>query len=262
MDNKIDIKTELNSDEYKREVQRLVTTRESLFHCLLFCLMNASRDGVSHKDNFFLRMIDDIIQSSTSIELLAREGVTNTCKRELRYLLEVSIKSCFIVNSFSGKTFELQIEEYNKLLDSSNINPINTLKLGYLKDGVDKLFLTDVKKMYGYLSNYTHSTSYQITERLNRVQNGRSIGYEGISELKDLNDSIERVFSYVLVFIFHSVAQYVVGDYLVESNGDSINWHFNQSKYINIIDGEFDYKHERKSKLNELKQKREKYTKF
>lgn len=116
--------------------------------------------------------------------------------------------------------------------------------------------------MYGYLSNYTHSTTYQITERLNRVQIGRSIGYEGISELRDLNDSIEHVFSYVLVFIFHSVAQYVVGDYLVETNGDAINWYFNQLKYINIIDGEFDYKFERQNKLKELKRRRKEYTRF
>lgn len=54
------------------------------------------RDGVNNKNNFFLRLIDDITQSTISIEILPKEGIINTCKRELRYLLELAIKATFI----------------------------------------------------------------------------------------------------------------------------------------------------------------------
>lgn len=258
----IDIDKELNSEEYKDELYRLVKMRKSILYCLLFCYMNASRDGISNKKNFFLRMIDDITQSITSIEVLVKEGIINTCKRELRYLLEVAIKCCLIVNKNSKKDFEEQLEEYEKLLNSSNINPINVLNFNYLKNSVDEEFKTDVKRTYGHLSKYTHSTTHQIEERLSRAQNGRTIGYEGIEELKELNNNVEKVFSYVIVLIFHSVAQYVVGDFLVESDGSSNKWYFNQSKYINIIDSEFDYKAERKDILEKLKQQRIERTKF
>ncbi|MFD0992017.1 hypothetical protein [Tenacibaculum geojense] len=223
--------------------------------------MNSARDGVSGERNFFLRMIDDILQSVISIEILAKEGISNTCRRELRYLIELSIKSCLIVNNTTKQSFEDQIDEYEKLLNSSNINPINTLKFFYLKDKEEE-FKTETKRLYGYLCKYSHSSSHQIRERLAKAEIGRTIGYEGIQELRELNNDIEKVLAIVSVMIFHSVAQYVVGDFLVEPNGETVNWYFNQSKYINMIDAEFDYKHERQSILEKLKKDRIERVKF
>jgi hypothetical protein len=254
--NQTKIDEELNSEFYRQELMRLVEMRKSIINCLLFCYMNSSRDGVSGERNFFLRMIDDIIQSVISIEIIAKEGVSNTCRRELRYLLELSIKSCLIVKNTSGKTFEEQISEYESLLNSSNINPINSLHFGYLKPNNEEEFKTDVKRLYGYLSKYSHSSSHQILERLSKAKRGRTIGFEGIQELQELNNDMERVFAIVLVMIFHSVAQYVVGDFMVEPNGETKEWYFNRSKYISLIDEQFDYKHERKSIISELKAER------
>lgn len=253
---KVKIEEELNSDEYKNEWNRLVEMRKSITYFLSFCYMNSVRDGVSDERNFFLRMIDDITQSVISIEIIAKEGVLNTCRRELRYLVELSIKSCLIVNNTTKQTFEEQIDEYEKLLNSSNINPINSLSFGYLKPDNEEQFKTEVKRLYGYLCKYSHSSSHQIHERLARAQMGRTIGFEGVQELKELNNEIEKVFSVVLVMIFHSVAQYVVGDFMVEPSGETVNWYFNKSKYISVIDRQFDYKHERQSILSKLKAER------
>lgn len=259
--NKSKIQEELNSEEYKEEWNRLLDMRKSIFYCLSFCYVNSARDGVSGKRNFFLRMIDDILQSVMSIEIIAKEGISNTCRRELRYLIELSIKSCLIVNNTSKQNFEDQIDEYQKLLNSSNINPINSLSFSYLKDKEDE-FKTETKRLYGYLCKYSHSSSFQIKERLAKAEIGRTIGYEGIEELRKLNNDIEKVFAIVLVMIFHSVAQYVTGDFLVEPNGETVSWYFNQSKYISIIDEEFDYKHERQSILEKLKKDRIERVKF
>lgn len=253
---KVKIDEELSSDEYKNEWNRLVEMRKSITYCLAFCYMNSVRDGVSGDRNFFLRMIDDITQSVISIEIIAKEGVLNTCRRELRYLIELSIKSCLIVNNTTKQTFEEQIDEYEKLLNSSNINPINSLSFAYLKPDNEEQFKTEVKRLYGYLCKYSHSSSHQIRERLARAQMGRTIGFEGVQELKELNNDIEKVFAVVLVMIFHSVAQYVVGDFMVEPSGETVNWYFNKSKYISIIDQQFDYKHERQSILSKLKAQR------
>lgn len=253
---KAKIDEELNSDAYKDEWNRLLELRKSITDCLLFCCGNSIRDGVSGDRNFFLRMIDDITQSVVSIEIIAKEGILNTCRRELRYLIELSIKSCLIVNNTTKNTFEEQIDEYEKLLNSSNINPINSLTFSYLQPDHEDEFKTQVKRLYGYLSKYSHSSSHQIRERLTRVQIGRTIGFEGVQELKELNDDIEKVFAIVLVMIFHSVAPYVVGDFMVEPNGETVNWYFNKSKYISIIDQQFDYKHERQSILPRLKTER------
>ncbi len=245
------INNELNSEEYKREWRRLIEMRKSIIACLAFCYMNSARDGSSGGRNFFLRMIDDIIQSIISIEINANNGIVNTCRREARYLVELSIKSYFIVTNNTKITFEQQIDEYEKLLDSSNINPINTLSFHYLT-GHEEEFKMYVKRLYGYLCMYSHSSSYQIRERLTRAEAGRTIGFEGVQELHKLNNDIEKVFSTVIVMIFHSVAPYVTADFLVEPNGETIDWYFNKSKFICLIDQQFDYKSERQSILADL----------
>ncbi|HEY1055796.1 MAG TPA: hypothetical protein VGE24_11690 [Emticicia sp.] len=250
---KTKIDEELNSDAYKDEWRRLIEMRKSIIYCLSFCYTNSVRDGVSGERNFFLRMLDDITQSVISIEIISKEGIMNTCRRELRYLIELSIKSCLIVNNTSKHVFEEQIKEYEKLLSSSNINPINSLSFSYFQPDYEDEFKTEVKRIYGYLCKYSHSSSHQILERLRRAKIGRTMGFEGVQELKELNKDVERVYAVVLVMIFHSIAQYVVGDFMVEPNGQTVSWYFNRSKYINIIDQQFDYKHERQSILPKLK---------
>ena len=256
--NKTDnLNKELNSVEYKNAWSQFQTMRNCLLHCLLFSYHNTIRDGISDKSNFFLRMVDDITQSTISIETLAKEGITNTCKRELRYLVELAIKATIITRANTKTDINEQIAEYKDLLNSSNINPFNKLKLDYFNEQDEKEFKTEVKKTYGLLSNFTHASAEQISERISRALNGKSVGFEGVEELRDLNKLIEKVFSQVIVFIFNAVPQYVVGDYLVESNGDINNWYFKKSRYISLIDETFDYKHERQNKLEKLKTERQ-----
>ncbi len=50
--------------------------------------------------------------------------------------------------------------------------------------------------------------------------------------------------------------EWIVADYIVETDGTTRNFYFNQSKYINNIDKSFDYKHERKAILESLEKKR------
>lgn len=257
MNKRKEIDKELNSIEYKTAWQQFQTMRNCLLHCLIFSYHNTIRDGISDKTNFFLRMVDDISQSTISIETLAKEGITNTCKRELRYLIELALKATIITKSSTKKEINAQIEEYKDLLNSSNINPINRLHLDFFNDQDANEFKTEVKKTYGLLSNFTHASADQISERVSRAMNGKSIGFEGIEELQSLNKFVEKVFSQVIVFIFNAVPKYVVGDYLVESNGNINNWYFKKSKYITLIDETFDYKHERQNKLERLKIERQ-----
>ena len=258
---KEELNEELDSEDYKIELDRLYIMRGSIIQCLLFCYHNSIRDGISHERNFFLKMIDDISQSIISINILAKEGISNTCLRELRYLIEVGIKSCFIVTNSNKKTFVEQVNEYEKLLNSSNINQINTLNFYYFENCSED-FKTEVKKLYGFLSKYTHASSHQLLERLERNSTGRPIGYEGTRELNELNNMIEKVYSVVIVLIFHSVAQYVPGDFLVEENGKTIDWYFTKSKYVSLIDEKFDYKHERQQILKELADERKRRIAF
>lgn len=107
--------------------------------------------------------------------------------------------------------------------------------------------------MYGEMCSYVHLTPHQITERLYLAQEGRYMGFEGVNELKQLNDEVSKVYSYVIVHLFHSIPVWVVGDLLVNGDGTSYDWYFNKSRYIAEIDSRFDYKVERKKNLEEIR---------
>ena len=105
-------------------------------------------------------------------------------------------------------------------------------------------------------------TSEQISSRIFFIEAGRSIGNESAEDLANINSFLERIYAVSIIFMMHGVPDYVTGDWLVESDGSSNSWYFSASKFIASIDQQFDYKHERKSKLDEIKEKREMNTRF
>ncbi len=62
--------------------------------------------------------------------------------------------------------------------------------------------------------------------------------------------------------LFHSVPEYVAGDWLVEANGSTANWVFTESRFIAGIDSHFDYKHERQENLSAIKAARKNAVRF
>ncbi|MGE6229884.1 hypothetical protein [Paenibacillus chitinolyticus] len=248
------LEQELNSEEYNTEWEKHENINKSMITCLSIIFMNFGRDRDNHQKNFFIRVVDDIMHSSVAIKMLASEGMRNTCRRELRFLIELSIKACFVSQQFSKSTFEEQINEYEKQLKSTNISLINDINF-YLLGSLDNqsTFKQDTKRMYGEMCSYVHLTPHQITERLYLAQEGRYMGFEGVNELKQLNEEVSKVYSYVIVHLFHSIPVWVVGDLLVNGDGSSYDWYFNKSRYIAEIDSRFDYKAERKQDLEEIR---------
>jgi len=85
----VDINEEMNSDQYKNEESRLIDLTNSLMSCLLFTSMNCSRNAEMSGKHLFLFIIDDIFQSVVGIKMLVSEGIRNSVRRELRFLLEI-----------------------------------------------------------------------------------------------------------------------------------------------------------------------------
>ena len=245
------IKKELESPDYLEQLQKHEVIWRSLGMYLSFCKMNFSRAGDIAKRNFFLRVVDDFMQSIVAINFLSREGIHHTCRRELRYLLELSVKACLISQKSDkdASSFEDQIKDHNKILKKSDFNLINAIEFKLLTAKAAEEFKEDVKKMYGVLSAYSHSTPFQVSERLAREQAGRTIGYEGTDELRELNEHAQLTYSYIATLLAHAIEEWVLGDFLVERNGESNSWHFRKSKYIAMLDERFDYKHERQENL-------------
>ena len=223
----------------------------SLTNYLVFCKLDFSRGGDVAKRNFFTRVMDDLIQSVVAIKYLSDQGIHNTCRRELRYSLELSVKACLIskMSNSIALSFEQQIDEYKAILKKSDLNLINAIELSLLAESAAKELKSEIKRNYGILSRYSHATPFQVSERLEKEKFGITIGFEGEAEMKELNGHAELIYSYIIMLFAHAIPEWVVGDFLVESDGGRNQWYFKRSKYVSMLDERFDYKHERQRSL-------------
>lgn len=249
---KPNMEQEMESPEYKAEYERHLSILNSFLRAMVFIRLNCSRSADLKSKLFCLSVIDDLLQSLVAIKCLSDDGIRNSCRRELRYIIELSIKACFISQKESSKSTEEQIVEFRNALKSTNISMINDISFHFFDEPQKELFIAYTKRLYGMLCLYVHSSPQQMEERITLDKIGRSIGYEGTNELRELDDEISNVLLSVLVLFFHAIPQRCVGDYIVESNGYTTSTYYSKYKFFAIIDEYFDYKSARQDKLEEL----------
>lgn len=243
-----DVEIELESEEYKTEYQRSINIFNDFLHFYGFTMLYLSKENKL----FWRFMFDNIMQSLVAIRHLLTEGMNNPCRREMRYLVELSIKSCVISQKHSSESIDEQLALYRELLKSTNISMMNDINFYFFDERLKGEFVTEVKQTYGRLCNYVHLTPAQIKERFMLDASGRIIGHEGTQDLFELNNELENVILYLIIFLFHSVPTYCVGDYIVEKNGDMVQMYLKKSKYIKRVDEYFDYKYECQVRLDEI----------
>ncbi len=243
-------------DALRPHIQEVELICQSFLHALAFVFADTRRDPSFDENHMLFYVLDDYLQSLVAIPLLVQEGIHNTCRRELRFVLEMSIKLCGVQQQGYDLDAPTKLSKLSRTLDSTNISMQKDFSLGLLPEDECSGLYSEVGRVHGETSRYVHLTAAQISERISMVDQGRTAGRESPSDIISLSKLISRSLACSLVFLFHSVPEYVVADLLVEHDGASHDWHFSASKYIAHIDEHFDYKHERQESLAEIKQKR------
>ena len=240
----------------KKPIKQNKTICREFIYGIQFITLNTSRDP-NYTDNHLLSyLLYEYLQSIVSIESLVEEGIHNPCKRELRFILEMSLKLCYIQQKNYNSDINTKLESFKDILNSSNISIKKEINLSLIPKDEWGNFNQDVGRVYGKSSDYVHLSHDQIIERIELVDQGNIPGKESPGEITDLNDFIITCLSLSIVFLLHSVPEYVVEDLFVEPDGSSINWHLSKSKYIAYIDERYDYKHKRKDNLEKIKKER------
>lgn len=229
-----------------------------LTHGIWFIANDAGRDPLYWTQHLLAYVAQDVLQSANAIPLLASNGLLDTARRELRFILEASIKICYVQQADPSSPILEKIQRFEDVLDSRKISVKKDLNLYLLSEVGRPWFGTEVGRLYGRGSEYTHLTSTQIRERIRVVDAGRTAGNENADDVRDVHDLVFRTLAVSLVFLLHAVPEYVAGDLLVESDGSSHDWLFARSRWIASIDAYFDYKTERQARLVEIQQTRAK----
>lgn len=223
-----------------------------------FCILDTARDLNFHDNHLLSFLNQDILETLTGVLVHVKEGIHTPAIRESRYLLELSIKLTYIQQKNYTMSIDEKLSIFYKFLKSTNITPMKEIDLNYLDTKSAKNFLSDVGQLYGESSRFVHVTPDSIKYRRERVENDRMLGNESDEDLKSLNDLLQKIYASSIVLISHSIPQYVIGDWHVNSSGELKNWYYMKSKYIAEIDSTLDYKHERKEILERIQAERRK----
>lgn len=248
------------SSEIPEHLKEQIEHTELLMHEFLtglkFISDDTARDPGYMDSHMLSYAAQDYLQSAIALPMLVQEGIHNVGRRELRFILEMSIKICRIQQQEYRTKIAEKLDQLKATIDSTNISMQKQLDLSLLPEGQRPAFIEEVGRLYGQTSGYVHWSTAQILERIAMVDDGRFAGKESAEDIQSFNQLIARGMAASLVFLFHSVPQYVAGDLLVQSDGDSLVWSFSASQYIAHIDEHFDYKHERQANLDDIKKRR------
>lgn len=242
-----------------RDTQRIVA---SYLDAMSFIIGDTRRDPKYAETHLLFFLAQDFLQSAVSLVSLSMEGLITVAKRELRFLIESSIKLCFVQQKNYGSTVAEKLIEFEKELSSQRISIKDNLDLGMLPEPLRAAFTEEAGRLYGLTSSYVHLTPGQIQERIASMEAGRTAGLESAQDVEELNALIARCLGASLTLVLHSVPQYVAGDWLVNHDGSSASTYFLGSRFIAGIDAHFDYKHERQKDLARIAAERASRVRF
>ncbi len=193
------------------------------------------------------------------MELATRPTTANRSSRlsrglrdTLTFLLESSVKIAHVQQRGYVSTVEEKLDAFVKDLSSQSISIIKQIDLSLLPESERDAFKEEFGRLYGLTSNFVHLNPMQILQSIEAARAGITAGQERPADMLELNRITERVMASSLVLLFHSVPEWVAGDWLVEGDGASVDWYFTKSRFIAAMDSSFDYKHERQSTLGEI----------
>ncbi|HTR88028.1 MAG TPA: hypothetical protein VMI56_26330 [Reyranella sp.] len=263
---KIDIENEKKQSEheklrstesYRAEIARLDACLHTFIGTLKLCMFAATRHDLLAHHSFFLRMLDEFGASAISASFSIREGTINSARRELRYMLELAVQALYVDQNTGTATFDkrLLFFERNSNVKNSSVANIRDLSLVMLKEQ-QPVFHKYVVGAWAQATKYAHPTPQQITDNLALRERGIAIGFESTDQLRECINEVFRAETIVIALLFHALGPSFTGDLLVDCIDDQDGWPFHSSEFIAKIDEYFDYKFERKEKLEIIKERR------
>lgn len=231
------------SDEFKAQKKYFIRMTNDSSLLLRVAFAYSIRANDFSKNSLSVQSTDDLAQSILACSYLYDEGLLTPIKRELRYIIESSIKYLYADQQTQGKSLEEKIEFLESL--SSSIDIRKELKLSALHNDDAKLLISELNDAYKECCAYVHVSPRQVSERLAQRERGGALGYETTDELRKLNKLIFRVYDMAIALYFHGYDLSMTGDLFVGALDDIPKWSFHKGKYVSTVSAYFDYKHER-----------------
>ena len=191
--------------------------------------------------------VDDVLETVVAIPLLVEQGIFNSARRELRYLLESLVKLVYVDQQLPGEApLQDRVAFLADQVPRSSIDPIDQLTLRLLPD--PDAFRSAVKQAFGALSGYGHPSRLQIEERLRRAARGEFSGFEGPKVVEAFTRLASQTLDLAVVLICEGIGPDFTGDLYVQLFDDYPRWSFHRTKFAAQVSAHFDYKLERQQR--------------
>jgi hypothetical protein len=219
---------------------------DSFLQGVTACFLMSTRSRSISENSLSLRLTDDYVQSAVSIRAMAMNGAHDPAKRELRFLLEATVKYLLVDQRLPSSDFSNKLQFLKDNVPRSSVDIVDDLVLSGLSAAEQTSLKSEVKDIYAKLSAFVHPSITQIQEDIERYRRGEHLGFESAKEVERFAENSFRVFDIVLVLLFHGVGLGLAGDIFTAALDRIPDWKFHKGKYMHVLSRHFDYKVERK----------------
>lgn len=192
-----------------------------------------------------VRMLDFFLESAISALSLVREGMLNPARREMRFLLEASIKAWWCDCVEPGGAVETKVRFLDDLGAARFRDVVETIEPRLLDVSTKTALLQLVTDLYARLSTHVHASTSGIGVDIRRFEKGQYVGFETIADVNRANDLFAQVLDVSLAATFESFDAGLVGDIFVTLLDKEPKWSFHRLPLVQAISHHFDYKAER-----------------
>lgn len=234
----------VKSQQYQQELKYLSDFSFDAIQTIRTISIYSTRAKDIYDQFLTIRSSDDLIQSIVGLRELVLNGIHNMTKREIRYMLEMTVKYLVVDQEKMGKQLSEKTQHLANNIPSSSIEVIDRLSTPF-ETTIDKQFKDEVKDMFYKACAYVHPSKRQIDEQVDNYSKGIHIGFETAKMLTDLNKLLFRAYDIILTMLFIGFGQSMSGDLFIEIYDSETKWKFHKGKYLKEYSKLFDYKIER-----------------
>ncbi len=237
----------LDSQQFKQEVKYLSDFSFDAIQTIQHISLYSTRAGNIYDNFLTVRASDDLLQSILAIRNLTVDSIHNIAKREIRYMLEMTVKYLLVDQVKSGAGINEKTQYLTDNIPNSSIEVVDRLSLPF-DAGKNQEFMNEVKDIFYKSCAYVHPSKKQIEEQLANYSKGNTIGFETAKSLADLNKVLFRTYDIILTMLFTGFGPSMSGDLFIELYDDMPKWKFHKGKYVKQYSALFNYKQERKNR--------------
>ena len=215
----------------------------------------ATRHSPFFDSKIMLRAKPHLTQSLVAAIWSIKEGMLDPARRELRFLLEASVKALWLDKGGErtdgtqigpNDSVDQKVSTLDDLGRRKFAEIVAELEFGLLPPEAQATYRSTATDLYSKLSTYSHVSKANVEQDLRNFGHGRAFGFETVRELEAITKQAKRVLDLSLASQFEAFDHGLVGDIIVQVFDDEPKWAFRRTPLVGAIDRHFDYKAERR----------------